>query len=120
MSEELLKVIISDIKEMKETMGRMEDRMGGMESRMDSMEGRMDTMQSTLNEHTQLLQALEHRVEENTAQLITIAEDVNQIKGETTNLKAEVYKQGLLINGLAAQSANHDTDIKILKKAVAL
>lgn len=68
-------------------MGNLEVRMDNLENRMDNLEimmhdleKRITVLESTECEHGKLLKAIEHRVEENTAQINSLVENMTYIK----------------------------------------
>lgn len=118
MEEKLLHEILTEIKDIKVGINKMDTRMGNMETRMDSMDTRMDTMKSTLDEHTDLLHALEHRTEENTAQLTALSENVHYIEGQINRLNNEVYKQGEFLEMFAIKNAKQEAELFEMKRTL--
>jgi chromosome segregation ATPase len=86
MSEKLLNEILSEIK---------------------SIKGEIVNIKTTLDEHTQLLKALEHRTEENTAQINSIAENVEYLKGTQA-------RQERILERLSLRSIEQETEIQFL------
>lgn len=120
MEELLLREILTEVKDTKASVNRLESRMDSMEPRMYSMESRMDSMQSTLDEHTALLQALEHRVEENTAQLTALAEDTNCIRQSVTRMEKKIDKQNAIIEMIVIKYSEQEAELGKLKRIVLL
>lgn len=113
MSEQLLREILAEVKDIKKKIEFIEVRMSRMETRMDFME-------STIAEHSGLLHELEHRMEENTAQLTSIAEDIHYIKGDIAKLHEENKKRGIVIDMIAIKLTQQEAEIWDLKKTVYL
>lgn len=74
--EEFQQVVLSNFQ-------RVLKEIGGINNEISSMK-------SALDEHSSLLKALEHRVEENTAGLTFLGEDINYLKGEVAGLRTDV------------------------------
>lgn len=74
------------------------------------LKNEVSSIKSTLDEHTQLLKALEHRTEENTAQMNSIAENVEYLKGTQT-------RQEKILERLALRSIEQEAEITWLKRA---
>ncbi|MBZ4654057.1 MAG: hypothetical protein JG781_1396 [Peptococcaceae bacterium] len=70
--------------------------------KMTSMEKEISGLKEGQKEHTQLLKAIEHRVEVSDARLCRMEEDVTQIKGHITRITNHLL--------------DHDTDIRLIKK----
>ncbi|WP_418792086.1 hypothetical protein [Phosphitispora sp. TUW77] len=84
-------------------------------------------MKSTLKEHTGLLNSLEHRTEENTAQLAAISETTNYNKGCITHIQTDIIsiketlgKHNTLLEVLAARSLKHEADVIHIEKLMKL
>lgn len=88
---------------------------------MSDVKSDISTIKSTLKEHTDLLQALEHRTEENTAQLVQISEDLNFLKGtvsshaqEINELKQSRSEDRRIIEAVSAMVIKHESQLKTM------
>ncbi|MHB8170761.1 MAG: hypothetical protein ACYDG6_04365 [Thermincolia bacterium] len=92
-----------------------------MKSDITAMKSDIGVMKATLQEHTDLLKALEHRTEENSAQLLLISEDVSCIKGdlanhgkEITELKLSRAEDRRIIEAMSAMVIKHESQLKTI------
>lgn len=81
-----MKLIQSEMKLMQNEIKSIKDDIRNIKDELDIINGKMD-------EHHDLLDALEHRVEKNTAQLTSVSENVNYIKGDLTKLDKRLDHQ---------------------------
>ncbi len=94
-----------------------------IEEKVNVIEEKVNVMEGTLIEHSQLLAALEHRTEENTAQLNHVVADVQRVVGSNANIQKnltqvqeELVKHGNLLDVLAVRSTHQEAELRSLKQ----
>lgn len=88
-----INTLAADVKSMKTEMETMQNEMKEMKGEIKGIKGEVEIVNGKLDEHHDLLDALEHRVEENTAQLTAVSENVNYIKGDLGRLNKRLDHQ---------------------------
>lgn len=120
-----LKEDVSTLKEdvgiLKEDVGMLKEDVGMLKSEMAEVKSDISVMKATLQEHTDLLRALEHRTEENTAQLLQISEDLNYLKGTVASQGKEIDELKMLrsedrriIEAVSAMVIKHESQLKTM------
>lgn len=84
--EKVLQDILGQIKEMKTEMTEMKTEIKSLNNRMGKVESKVDIIEGKLDEQRDILRAVEHRTEENSAQLTALGESMNYIKGDISNI----------------------------------
>ena len=99
-----ISVLKSDISVLKSDVSMLKSDVSKLNEKVDILEGKSD-------EQRDLLLALEHRTEENTAQLHSLAENINYIKGDIKKGFDNHKKQERLLERLSLRSIEHEADI---------
>lgn len=100
MDNEILQEILSEIKGIKTDVkginteiSEIKTEISGIKTEVQNLNNRMDTVEGKLDEQRDILRALEHRTEENSAQLTSLSENVNYIKGDIIKINSRLDYQ---------------------------
>ncbi|ADG81469.1 hypothetical protein [Thermincola potens] len=111
----------SEVSTLKEDVSTLKEDVGMLKSEMAEVKSDISVMNVTLQEHTDLLRALEHRTEENTAQLLQISEDLNYLKGTVASQGKEIDELKMLrsedrriIEAVSAMVIKHESQLKTM------
>lgn len=86
----ILKDIQSKITSMDSRMDSMESKITSMDSKITSIDTDVKGIKVQLNEHGQILKALEHSLAVNNAKQEVMERDIIYIKGDTTAIKNDL------------------------------
>ena len=95
-------------KEILQILKTMEKDISSIKGEMTSMKSDITSMKSTLNEHTEILRALQHSAEVNKAEHDKMSNDIAHIKGDVETIKKELRQVEMV-------TANNWSDITKLK-----
>lgn len=70
-----------------EKLDKLGSRFDNLEAKVDKLELRFDNLESGQKEHTQLLQALESRLDVVNVNVLRLQEDMNYLRGEVVKNK---------------------------------
>lgn len=90
MEEKILNILTSMQNKMSSIEGKvnsMESKMNAMETKINSMDIEIRGINSRLDEHGQILKALEHSLTVNNAKQEAMEHDIAHIKGDVTSIK---------------------------------
>lgn len=107
---EILKNIQSDMTDMKGEILGIKNDMSDMKTEISGIKTEMTGMKSTLDEHTQLLRALEHSAQVNKAEHDQMFNEIAHIRGDVEKLKND-------FNIVERIAAKNWYDITTLKEA---
>ena len=95
-------------KEILQILKAMQNDMSSMKSDMSSMEGEISSIKSTLDEHSQILRALEHKTDVISAEQENLKHTVAEVMGEVKSIRKDLSSLELI-------TANNWSDIVKLK-----
>lgn len=101
MDDKILQEILSGIKNLSNDMGAVKSEIKNLNNRMDTVDGKLD-------EQRDILRALEHRTEVNSAELSFMKEDIKDIKGDISRINNRLDYQ-------VSEIAKTKEEISILK-----
>ncbi len=87
---ELLELILKKVTNLEDRMTSLENRVTGLENRMTGVEHEMVGIRGTLDEHTQLLKALESRTDIMSVNIVKTQEDLAYLTGKVEGIITEV------------------------------
>lgn len=73
-----------------EILQSMQDQMSTMQNQMNTIQSDIKSMQSQIDEHTQILRALEHSSQVNKAEQDKISNNIAHIKGDIESIKKDI------------------------------
>jgi chromosome segregation ATPase len=114
--------VMNKLNQLQSTVNTMQSDISDLQSEVGGIKSTIEVMQSTLDEHTQLLKALEHRTEEHSAKLTAIGERLNYTEGLNTKVDRLENKLGKLedkINKIAGVQTHHSDMLDTLILSVA-
>ena len=95
--EKYLKEILAEIKNINTRIDSLETkferRFDAIDKKFDAIDKRFEIIEGKMDEQYGLLSALEHRTEENTAQLTAMGEDIIYIKKDLSNINKRLDYQ---------------------------
>ncbi len=106
--EDILKEILFEIKGIKSDISSLKSDVSSLKSDVNSLKSDVSGMKSTLNEHTQILRALEHSSQVNKAEHDLMMNDIACIMGDVVCIKKDMYR-------VEEATANNWADIAKLK-----
>ncbi|KJS19055.1 MAG: hypothetical protein VR72_20145 [Clostridiaceae bacterium BRH_c20a] len=106
-----ISVLKSDISVLKSDISVLKSDVSMLKSDVSKLNEKVDILEGKSDEQRDLLLALEHRTEENTAQLHSLAENINYIKGDIKKGFDNHKKQERLLERLSLRSIEHEADI---------
>jgi len=105
----------SDVSVLKSDVSMLKSDVSVIKSDVSMLNEKVDILEGKSDEQRDLLLALEHRTEENTAQLHSLAENINYIKGDLKKGFDNQKKQEKLLERLSLRSIEHEADIAHLR-----
>jgi chromosome segregation ATPase len=82
--------IRSEIGSMKTEIGSIRSEIGSMKTEIGSMKTEIKSMRTQLDEHTQILRALEHKADVSKAEQDKMSNDIAYIKGDIKALRKDI------------------------------
>jgi len=130
MEEKLLREILGEIKEirsdvttlksdvavLKSDISMLKSDVSTLKSDISMLKEKVDILEGKSDEQRDLLSALEHRTEKNTALLHSLAENINYIKGDLKRVADNQEKHEKLLERLSLRSIEHEADIAHLRR----
>ncbi|MTV50060.1 hypothetical protein GJ688_13875 [Heliobacillus mobilis] len=108
MEEQLLRQILTEIQALKAG----QEKMAGD---IDEIKTDVHSLKAGQRELYDLTKSLEHRQEETTAQLTTMAEDINFIKGSVSRLEEGQQKTQVVVDALCRRSIEQEETLRRVK-----
>ncbi|MDV3427365.1 MAG: hypothetical protein LIR50_09850 [Bacillota bacterium] len=102
------KEILQILKELQSDMSSMKSDITSMKSDITSMKSDMSSMKSTLDEHSEILRALEHKTDVLSAEQENLKHTVFEVMGEVKSIRKDLSSLELI-------TANNWSDIVKLK-----
>lgn len=94
------------------------EKLNGLASKINGLESRIHSLESKTDENTQILKALEHRVEEITASQTAMSEDMHALKGEVTGLNKRIDIIAFSVGNIRRKQNELEADIFTLQDKV--
>lgn len=88
----------------------LENRIDGLENRMDGLENKMDGIESQVKENTQILKALEHKMDVVKAEQNNIIHNIAEVQGDLKNLRNELVETEII-------TKKNSYELALLKRA---
>ena len=88
----LLEGVINKFDKLESRFSKLESRFDNLESRFGKLESRFDNLESQVKENTQVLKALEHKVDVIKAEQDNFTYQLAKISGDVHSIKSAVIK----------------------------